>query len=121
MSAEPNQFQEFSELLNNQRQSLHFSAASCSLLPLLGRSCLLLCICTIASAVGWPLIEASAPIAMALVSLHLQDTPPAALLPAAPVGEIQANALEFDVPLTPTASGNHSGTAEDCPRISSYF
>lgn len=120
MSAEPNQFQEFSELLNNQRQSLHFSAASCSLLPLLGRSCLL-CICTIASAVGWPLIEASAPIAMTLVSLHLQDTPPAALLPAAPVGEIQANALEFDVPLTPTASGNHSGTAEDCPRISSYF
>lgn len=49
MSAEPNQFQGFSELLNNQRQSLHFSIASCSLVPLLGRDCLLLCICTAAS------------------------------------------------------------------------
>lgn len=62
MSAEPNQFRGFSELLNNQRQSLHFSVASCSLLPLLGRDCHLFCICTAAGFVGCHPIWSSAPI-----------------------------------------------------------
>lgn len=69
--AKPNQFQWFSVLLSNQRQSLHFSVASCSLLALLDRDCLLLCIHTAASIECHTILCTNM---VALVSFHLQDS-----------------------------------------------